>query len=120
MRPEEIADYIARLNSPGGRALLMHEGDTYYVSPDEKEVGQAGVLAFVIARYRTGETRPVRAITVVINIQAKLPEGAADRVNPAQEFASQWIPSPRLKALLYPVPAPGAPAPAAPPVRRGS
>ena len=101
VRGEDVANYIVSLGTAQRRGLLVKEDDTYFVAPDVRETGEAGILAFVIARYRNGDPRPVRAITVVVNVQAKLPEGAAGRVNPATQFAAGLVRSPRMKALLY-------------------
>ncbi len=36
----------------------------------------------------------------MVNIQAKLPDGAIGRVNPATDLIREWLGQPRLKALL--------------------
>lgn len=100
----EVAGYVQGL-SGARRTLLAEDGEGgYFVKPDLKpDSGDGGVFAFTMARYRGDESEPFRALTVVVNMQAKV-NGV--KRNPATELVQQWLAKPRLFQLLMETPTP--------------
>ncbi len=99
---KQAVDHLTYVNTKR-RDLLIRTEEGDGVGPDLKpERGDGGVIAFTMARFQGGNPEPVRALTVVVNIQAKVPRGVGlARPNPATEFAGEWLKRPPLGNLLF-------------------